>query len=284
MNQIIYEEIRERNKEIIYTDRLLDLFYKEIMNLQMVSTICRKEGLLAIEDYIANNEMFDEGSPCNDLLMQVVDGTDPKVIEEIALIKYFTCGYSAEKAVLFLMDIVGVCAIQNGQNSREIESLLEAFIPVCIQKEYFQRKSIKEEQERKSEEEQIKEEIEILSKYVNTYKNKSGADIGSFLFDRVFESADNYDISQILKEVDNNDLAIALKQTNGLSIKKIFECLGYEKTKEIIKDMQFIGSVRVEDINKAKANILDKIVRMLNQGKINPDGFAMLLGVINGMF
>lgn len=284
MNQIIYEEIRERNKEITYTDTLLDLFYKEIMHLQMVSTIWRKEGLLAAEDYIANNEIFDEDSPCNDLLMQVVDGIDPKIIEEIALIKYFTCGYSAEKAVLFLMDIVGILAVQSGQHSKVVESLLEAFIPACIKKEYFERKLIKEEEERKSEEEQIKDAIESLSEYVNIYKNESGADIGSFLFDRVFESANSSDIARIIKEADNSDLAVALKQTNGAAAKKIFQSIDYETAKKIIKDMQFIGSVTVKDINKAKANILDKIVRMIRQEKANPDGFTMLLDVINGMF
>lgn len=83
----------------------------------------------------------------------------------------------------------------------------------------------------------------------------------------VFEditSLDNISIQRILKDVDYKDLALALKAANDAVTKRIYSNLS-QRIKEIIKaEIEFMGPVRVKEVEEAQQKIV-KILRNLEE-------------------
>jgi flagellar motor switch protein FliG len=87
----------------------------------------------------------------------------------------------------------------------------------------------------------------------------------------VFEDVGNVDdrgIQQVLKEVDNEELAIALKTASEELKQKIFKNMS-ERAAEMVNDeMEFMGPVRVADVEAAQQRIVDVVRRLEESGEI----------------
>jgi len=79
-------------------------------------------------------------------------------------------------------------------------------------------------------------------------------------------------IQQVLKEVDNDTLALALKTASENLKDKIFRNMS-ERARELVKeDMQFMGPVRVTDVEQAQQKIVDIVRRLEDAGDIVIEG------------
>lgn len=112
------EEIQEQNL------RLLEII-DEITHL---SNVGRKEGLLALECAACDMDKSSQKYMQN-LIMLIVYGTDPKLVEEISFMKYMAKGARDYDGLEYLMQLVGGLAIQQGENPRVIEEKLLAMVP-----------------------------------------------------------------------------------------------------------------------------------------------------------
>lgn len=87
----------------------------------------------------------------------------------------------------------------------------------------------------------------------------------------VFEDIKNLDdrsIREILKEISNDDLTLALKGASDELKEKFFSNLSERAATMIKEDLEIMGPVRISDVEKAQKNIV-KIVRQLeSEGKI----------------
>ncbi len=79
---------------------------------------------------------------------------------------------------------------------------------------------------------------------------------------------DNRSIQTVLREVDNNELAIALKNANEDVQKVIFDNLSSRLATMIKEDMEFMGPVRLKDVEDAQQKIVNIIRKLEDSGEI----------------
>jgi hypothetical protein len=107
---------------------------KLITKLMRLSELARKEGLLAIEDFINKSYVF-ERNPLHFGLQLVVDGTDSETVSQIMtnLFKSKQPRWCNKKYydVCCNMAHSGVLSIQRGDNPELLRKILISFIPDC---------------------------------------------------------------------------------------------------------------------------------------------------------
>jgi flagellar motor switch protein FliG len=75
-------------------------------------------------------------------------------------------------------------------------------------------------------------------------------------------------IQSVLKEIDNDVLALALKTASDELKQKIFKNMSERAAQLIQEDMQYMGPVRVSDVEAAQQKIVDVVRRLEDSGDI----------------
>ncbi len=88
-----------------------------------------------------------------------------------------------------------------------------------------------------------------------------------FVFEDIVK-LDKRAIQRILKEVENADLTIALKNTSPDVSKIIFENMSKRLQDMIKEDMEYMGPVRVRDVEDAQQKIVNVIRKLQDAGEI----------------
>ena len=94
-------------------------------------------------------------------------------------------------------------------------------------------------------------------------------DIRRLMF--VFEDinlVDDKGIQAVLKEVENDELSLALKTASEELKDKIFRNMSERAAQMIGEDMEFMGPVRVSDVEQAQQKIVDVVRRLEDSGEI----------------
>ena len=88
-----------------------------------------------------------------------------------------------------------------------------------------------------------------------------------FVFEDILQVNDK-GIQAVLKEVDNDELAIALKTASEELKAKIFGNMSERASQLIKEDMQYMGPVRVSDVEAAQQRIVDIVRRLEESGDV----------------
>lgn len=88
-----------------------------------------------------------------------------------------------------------------------------------------------------------------------------------FVFEDI-RSMDDKSIQRVLREIDNNDLAIALKGSNEEVQELIFNNLSKRLATMIREDMEFMGPIRLKDVEEAQQKIVNVIRKLEDAGEI----------------
>ena len=88
-----------------------------------------------------------------------------------------------------------------------------------------------------------------------------------FVFEDIL-TLDDRSIQRVLREVDNNELAIALKSANEDVQNAIFNNLSKRLAAMIREDMDFMGPVRMKDVEEAQQKIVNIIRKLEDSGEI----------------
>jgi len=75
-------------------------------------------------------------------------------------------------------------------------------------------------------------------------------------------------IQAVLKEVDNDELALALKTASDELKEKIFSNMSERAATLIKEDMEFMGPVRISDVEAAQQKIVDVVRRLEEAGEL----------------
>jgi flagellar motor switch protein FliG len=87
----------------------------------------------------------------------------------------------------------------------------------------------------------------------------------------VFEDillVDDRGIQAVLKEIDNDELAIALKTASDELKEKIFSNMSERAAALIREEMEYMGPVRVSDVEGSQQRIVDVVRRLEDAGEI----------------
>ena len=88
-----------------------------------------------------------------------------------------------------------------------------------------------------------------------------------FVFEDIL-SLDDRAIQRVLRDVDNNELAVALKNANEEVQNVIFRNLSKRLAAMIKEDMDFMGPVRIKDVEEAQQKIVNIIRKLEDAGEI----------------
>jgi len=114
----------------------------------------------------------------------------------------------------------------------------------------------------RSNEKKIFDELDVTDPDLST-------DIKDKMF--VFEDIlllDNKSIQRVLRDVDNNDLSISLKNVSEEVQTAIFTNLSKRLASMIKEEMEFMGPVRVKDVEEAQQKIVNIIRKLEDSGEI----------------
>ena len=79
---------------------------------------------------------------------------------------------------------------------------------------------------------------------------------------------DDRAIQRVLRDVENNDLAVALKNANEEVKNAIFNNVSKRLAVMIKEDMDFMGPVRMKDVEEAQQKIVNIIRKLEDTGEI----------------
>lgn len=88
-----------------------------------------------------------------------------------------------------------------------------------------------------------------------------------FLFEDIVK-LDDKSIQRVLREVDNNSIALALKGVKDDVQEAIFRNLSSRLADMIREDMEFMGPVRIKDVEEVQQSIVDKVRELEERGEI----------------
>lgn len=88
-----------------------------------------------------------------------------------------------------------------------------------------------------------------------------------FVFEDIL-SLDNRAIQRFLREVDNNQMAVALKGTTEEVQNKIFSNMSKRMQEMIKEDIEFMGPVRLKDVEEAQQKVVNIIRKLEDAGEI----------------
>lgn len=88
-----------------------------------------------------------------------------------------------------------------------------------------------------------------------------------FVFEDILQVNDK-GIQSVLKEVDNDELAVALKTASEQLKAKIFSNMSERAASLIKEDMQYMGPVRISDVEAAQQRIVDIVRRLEESGEV----------------
>jgi len=75
-------------------------------------------------------------------------------------------------------------------------------------------------------------------------------------------------IQSVLKEIDNEELSLALKTASPELRDKIFRNMSERAAQLIKEDMEYMGPVRISDVESAQQKIVDVVRRLEDAGEI----------------
>ena len=271
MKELFYREIKENIGVINNTkgcqkaegDKLL---VDTIVKMINISHIARHDGLLALEEE-ASNKLgdFPNGKALETMIMLVVDGTDPSILEEISELKYLSSGYVGYEALQYLMMLNAVLSIQAGENPLLIERRLLAMVPESIESQY--REAVLEIEEKEVADRQKKNMEALLNSKLIVKADDDGYEIIKTV-DYAFRMLDDISIQRTIKDIEVNDIDLAMKGLSGEANKKILNNVSERLALIMAEDAACMGTVRVRDIEMACKNILKMLIRLIDCGEV----------------
>lgn len=79
---------------------------------------------------------------------------------------------------------------------------------------------------------------------------------------------DDRSLQLVLREIDNKDLALALKATSGEVANKVYKNISKRAAEMLREEIEYMGPVRIRDVEEAQQKIVNNIRRLEESGEI----------------
>ena len=277
MKSLFFMELKNRTTEIM-ADKNNETGIGKVLDavklITQIFNIVRNEGLLAMEERgeklgINVTDVF-----LSDCIMLVVDGTEPELYREIGFAKYYTAGLFGYDALICLIYLKGLELIQAGENPRVFEEYIKAMLPANI------REILEKTQNNNVVQTQVSEKDKIKMLCMDGTMVENDYSILGQTATTLIKLTDR-EMQRLLREVDNTSLAIAMKGLPGQARKKIFSNVSERLCTLIIEDMEYMGPVRMCDVDDCCAKMMTVLLKMESSGEIADRNFEALKVVLD---
>ncbi|MCR5627720.1 MAG: hypothetical protein K6F99_10400 [Lachnospiraceae bacterium] len=279
-NELFYREIRENS--ILIKDGLKEEDLENLVNacscLFRLSHIARKEGLLALEEE-ADEKKLGNLIFYNELIRMiklVVDGTDPFLIEDSCLKRYFSRNYTGVEGLIFLVYMDGLLQIQEGMSLYMLEENIRSYMP----EEVDRRLADLKEKENAREKNDNKAAWDKMFDRDFPLKDQEIYDYTVKLADYCFIYMTEEELALLAEEIDKYDLALLLKGLSGEAVKKLYKSLSEDRAASILVESESMGPVRCFDIDGVADKVFKTIVMLSDKGQVKvPDDLDRIFDV-----
>ena len=253
-NSILVREEIGRDPESVV--KPLAAVCREIIRL---SNIARTEGLLSLEESVMDESMPEIilKEELVKMVLLVVDGTDPEIVSDISMKRYFANNYTGLKGLSFLVLMCGALDIQAGDNPRIVESDIRSCMP----------EEVNNELDRMQAEEEAKEKKENLDEWEKLYKRENvhqdtGYSYAVILANFCISKMSDEDVNVLMERADDTDLSLLLKVLDGAACRKIHDNIPEERAQIVIKDMRYWGLTRYRDVEKMADAVFQDVLKL----------------------
>ncbi|MCL2203357.1 MAG: hypothetical protein FWB88_05415 [Defluviitaleaceae bacterium] len=222
--------------------------------MAVLAKLARTEGILALEEWCNTQEK----DFLTFLLMMVVDGTDPAIVEDMGETLIDADGHTGEALLSRLMLLEGVQAIQMGMHPLLLEAKLLAMLgeSYLISRGYYMSGGIFNNPLN-----QLKHDA--LAKLFAQKALPQSAD-----FNTLFTAMGNRDMQAVMRETAQTELALALKGcTAELGHRFLTNCSS-RLSVLILEEMEAMPNTQEEEILFAQKRMLNIVKRMRDAGEI----------------
>ena len=235
------------------------LQFKGVWELAMAwSKKARREGLLALED-----ELDEEKAGRRDIvhfgLRFVVDGTYYEVIDKILtnLVNLETDEYVKTLKTIQKEAVLG---IQSGMNPRVLAHLLNSYVDNEIVGVFEEDKNINP----------LKAMANgaLSSDEEDAFPAESLSNGDKDNFSEMILCLDDRSVLKILREIDNQELVKALKGCSKTVMEKVTKNFSSRAFQMLKEDMEYMGPIRLRDVEKSQEKILSIIKHLEDTGEI----------------
>ncbi len=268
MRDIFFTEIRNKVREITNFQEDAEMLMAAADKILEMLHLARKEGLLALEEASDNLGEDDFWHYFREILICIVDGFDQEMVEDICLSRYFKLDLKGAEGLVYLIFLWGALAIQAGQSEYVVTKILQSLLPLPVL-QIYKPKTWKVELTHTEKMEKLCQREPVVDRESEDY-------FFHHMADYTFANLTDADMKRLLKDVDSNELTIALKGMDGKASKKMLDNFSLEMQKMIVEDMEFMGPVRLIDVAASKQKILTILVNLINDGEINGDNYSHL--------
>ena len=88
-----------------------------------------------------------------------------------------------------------------------------------------------------------------------------------FVFENLLKS-DDKSLQMLLRNVETDDLILALKGADDILREKLFSCMSSRAAANIVDEMEALGPVRLSEVQEAQKRIINVARRMSDEGSI----------------
>ncbi len=287
MRDLFYKELKKVNEEILALkdnaetgqkkQSLLSTFNK-ILDLAQYA---RKEGVLALEERIFELKVQDKNEEeLSRMITLVIDGSDPNLIWDICLSRYFSAGLTDYEGLRYLMSLQGALAIQDGDNPYVVENKLIVLLPEEI-REAYGKSGAGDDVASICDMSRVKALCEGELPFT---PNDNGYFVMK-LADCVFRSIDNHSIRWLLSGWDQKELCVCLRGLSGEARERIFDNLSDRMSLMLAEEMEYLGPARVCDLIKEMMKMLQRMRFWMQNGTIHyeeSEAFELFCTIYDG--
>lgn len=277
-------ELREKAKEIRTYSGDVEKMQKSMLTAAKTLLECiqvaRNAGLLALEDFADDLQAdFTNRDALKEMIMLVVDGVFPEQVEEISLQKYFINNLQAYEGLEYLMLLVGVRAIQEGEKPNLIHKKIRQLLPdeVIVMLD-AETEVIEFEEHYASMEETI---INEVKDYQYRWDLKDEGYFHAKLVDYVFEHLEDRDIQRITREINDFDLAMSMRGMSLIARNNIFTNVSQRFGAVLAGYMTQMCAVRLDQLKQVNIKILEQVISLHQSGIVTGIEYGILETFLN---
>ncbi len=241
-------------------DKDQNLLIHAALNLLTLSTIARREGLLALEKIIESTE----SEFLKLIATLIIDGTEPNLVIEIAANEYWTNEPEGVQAMIAYFNLRGMIAIQSGENNQILKELLQSLIP------FHWRTTYKKQLEETKESSKNSYQKEISEKFTNIhpiFQEKNTLETIPLL-EKQIDELSNPSIQRIIRDIENYDLSICVYALSEDARKKILNNLSTRLANVIMEDVIHYHSISEKEVSNSIFKVLSVIEKLYETGEI----------------
>lgn len=252
-------------------ESMLQKLIDAVETIVKLSNTARKEGLLALEEAAPK---LDDGRPFGKelsyLVLLIVDGTEPSLVEEIAANSYIMGRNTDYNALIHLIYIRGILSIQAGENGLITGERLVAMLPVTIRD--MAKKHLDDMRNAAYDLPKIDPRDELCKAETVAIKPHEEGYFTVKLLDYAFSRLDDRCIQRILREVENEDLARLIRVQSGKTNKRIFDNLSDKLGQMLAEDAIWLNGISDNKSAGASYRVFYICMKLLDSGEITARG------------